>query len=194
MKKPAAKTVGKPAQHAKAAKAGSGAHKKTKATASRKHKAAAKKKHQPTAHAKHLQHVAHEEHIGKAPLLVGDVACCSAEALAASLRASGATVADEDVLSLYWRTARDPDSGASLLATLRAASEFGLAGHRPRWFRPFTSLDAEPGRLIHTELPGGPHSLYIDPAGRGVWSWGDIYDVRDLKAGPPLEVWVVAWH
>jgi len=121
MKKPAAKTVGKPARHAKPAAAGSGVHKKTKATASRKHKPAAKKKHQPTAHAKHVQHVEHLEHIGKAPLAVGDVASCSAEALAASLRFTGAPVSDEDVLALYWRTAADPDAGATLLATLKAA-------------------------------------------------------------------------
>lgn len=60
-----------------------------------------------------------------------DVSCCAAQALAASLRlALGVAVADEDVLALYWRTAGDPDEGASVLATLEAASGFGLAGVR----------------------------------------------------------------
>jgi hypothetical protein len=59
------------------------------------------------------------------------VACCSAEALAASLRLSGWPVSDEDVLALYWHTARDEHAGASIVATLEAAAEFGLAGVRP---------------------------------------------------------------
>jgi hypothetical protein len=58
------------------------------------------------------------------------VACCSAEALAASLRLAGVPVGDEDVLALYWRTAADADAGATISATLEAASEFGLAGVR----------------------------------------------------------------
>jgi hypothetical protein len=59
------------------------------------------------------------------------VACCSHEALAASLRLSGWPVSDADVLALYWHTARDEHAGASILATLEAAGEFGLAGVRP---------------------------------------------------------------
>jgi hypothetical protein len=71
------------------------------------------------------------------------VACCSAEALAASLRLTGRPVSDEDVLALYWHTARDEDAGASILATLEAAGEFGLAGVRPVSFGPVSvpSLD-----------------------------------------------------
>jgi hypothetical protein len=59
------------------------------------------------------------------------VACCSAQALAASLRLAGVPVSDDDVLALYWRTASDADAGASILATLEAASRFGLARVRP---------------------------------------------------------------
>lgn len=69
----------------------------------------------------------------KRKLSVGDVACCSAEALAASLRLLGVPVGDEDVLALYWRTAADADAGASISATLEAAQRFGLAGVRPRF-------------------------------------------------------------
>jgi hypothetical protein len=61
----------------------------------------------------------------------GDVACCAAQAVAASLwLALGVRVHEEDVLGLYWRTAGDPDEGASILATLRAAREYGLPGPR----------------------------------------------------------------
>ncbi len=59
------------------------------------------------------------------------VACCSAEALAASLRLTGRRVTDADVLALYERTADGPDEGASILATLEAARRFGLARVRP---------------------------------------------------------------
>lgn len=68
----------------------------------------------------------------KRQLALGEgVACCSAEALAASLRLTGRTVSDADVLALYRRTAADLDAGASILATLEAAAEYGLAGYRP---------------------------------------------------------------
>ncbi|MGH3402669.1 MAG: hypothetical protein ACRDRJ_09205 [Streptosporangiaceae bacterium] len=72
----------------------------------------------------------------KRKLSPGDVCCCGAEALAASLRLAGASVAAGDVLELYFNTARDPDEGATVLATLRAAREYGLGGVRPRWFAP----------------------------------------------------------
>src|SRR6185503_17759625 len=61
------------------------------------------------------------------------VASCAAEALAASLRLSGPSVAPVEVLALYWHTADDADTGATISATLEAASEFGLAGRRPRF-------------------------------------------------------------
>lgn len=189
-------------------------------------------------HAVHDKHVAHEVHIGKAPLAAGDVSCCTAEAVAASARLAGLDVGADDVLALYWRTAADPDAGASILATLKAAAEYGLAGNRPRWFvtvdpdrargvcmRPWRrglseELDSSwerersPGSipgpdicagssveerslsdclLVHVELPAGPHSLCTDPAGRGVWSWGDLYDPAELGAGPALEAWAVSW-
>jgi hypothetical protein len=77
------------------------------------------------------------------------VACCSAEALAASLRLTGWPVTDADVLALYWHTARDEHAGASILATLEAAAEYGLAGVRPLEFGPVLSddFDGEPPRL-----------------------------------------------
>src|SRR5258708_22438339 len=61
------------------------------------------------------------------------VACCAAEALAASLRLAGWRVSDADVLALYERTAGGPDAGASISETLEAAQRFGLAAVRPLW-------------------------------------------------------------
>ena len=69
-------------------------------------------------------------------LSAGDVQCCAAEALAASLRLAGGAVSDADVLALYWHTADGPDAGASILATLEAAAEHGLGGVRPVVIRP----------------------------------------------------------
>ena len=89
--------------------------KKTKAHKSTKHKSAHASK--------------------KRGLALGDsVACCAAEALAASARLQGFRVDDEDVLALYWHTASDPDAGASIMATLEAAWRYGLGGVRPASF------------------------------------------------------------
>jgi hypothetical protein len=52
----------------------------------------------------------------------GDVALCSARAVAESLRiALGRPVSDRDVLGLYWSVASDADAGISILDALRAA-------------------------------------------------------------------------
>jgi hypothetical protein len=57
---------------------------------------------------------------------------CAAVAVANSLlMATGIRVDDEDVLALYLAASGGGDSGASILATLAAAAEFGLAGVRP---------------------------------------------------------------
>jgi len=61
----------------------------------------------------------------------GAVALCSARAVAESLRLPlGVVASDDDVLEFYFRTADDPDEGASILATLHAAATYGLAGVR----------------------------------------------------------------
>ena len=91
-----------------------------------------KAKHKPAAKAKHKGTTKHGTK--KRGLSLGDVQCCAAEALAASLRLAGHTVSDEDVLALYWHTASDPEAGASILATLEAAWRFGLGGVRPAWY------------------------------------------------------------
>ena len=125
MKHPAAKarTVAKPAHHVKPA----AAHKKAATGHAQKHHKAAKH------HAVAKKHKGTVVKRGLAPA-ADQVASCAAEDLAASLRLSGLSVAPVDVLELYWHTASDPDAGASILATLEAASEFGLGGVRPASF------------------------------------------------------------
>lgn len=74
-------------------------------------------------------------HHKKRSLALGEgVACCSAEALAASLRLAGGSVSDEDVLALHYLAGGTENGGTSILAALEAASEFGLAGVRPGRF------------------------------------------------------------
>ena len=63
-----------------------------------------------------------------------DVACCPVLALAESLKLSGRLCGADDVLTLYGHLTRDADAGATILATLEAAAEYGLAGVRPLWF------------------------------------------------------------
>jgi hypothetical protein len=117
-----------------------------------------------------------------------DVACCAAEALAASLRRTGTPVTDQDVLALYWLTASDPDAGATIWETITAAAEHGLAGVRP--------LDARPARLLGdgvilaVEL-AEPHAVTLD--GPGVWTWGEWRPVAPRFVAAASEAWDVVW-
>ena len=87
----------------------------------------------PHSTAKHKPGKGSKKH-AKRGLALGDtVACCAAEALAASLRLTGHPVSDEDVLKLYFYTADGPDAGTSIEETLWAAAEHGLAGEKPSW-------------------------------------------------------------
>lgn len=208
----------KPASHAKPAKA-----KKQKAKKARS-KAGASKKHVPTTahqkHAAHEAHLKHEAHVaaGKARglSLAEGVACCSAEALAASLRLAGGTVSDDDVLELHWRARGTEDEGVSILAALEAASVFGLTGYRPVFAErplddlplPFGQLlghvkDVDLGEVDHglgeglihglilgVELPG-PHAVLAEP-GRW-WSWGERYDPSAFPDAVIEEAWAVSW-
>lgn len=132
-------------------------------------------------------------------LSLGDVQCCAAEALAASLRLSGRPVADEDVMALYWHTAGDPDAGASIVATLEAAWRYGLGGVRPRWFglanqrRP--EVFPEPPNtgaslILGVELPG-PHALLATPD--GWWSWGEPFNPAGWPDMTVEAAWAVNW-
>jgi hypothetical protein len=122
------------------------------------------------------------------------VACCCAEALAASLRLSGWPVTDADVLALYLRTARDPDAGASILATLETAAEFGLAGIRPVTWEP-----SEPGDFMPAHMPGlilglalpAPHAV-LDTGSEWI-SWGQAWPVSAFGEVVIEEAWEVTW-
>lgn len=185
MKKPAAATtVGKPAQHAKPAAARSGrasaGGKGPKGGGSSKHTPA--RKHSPAKRKKR-------------GLALGEgVACCSAEALAASLRLAGGTVSDDDVLALHWATGGTMDAGASILETLETAAAHGLAGVRPVTYEAVSLDDIHDQSLrllLGVELPG-PHALVA--VGDGPWiSWGELYDPAAFPDAIIEEAWVVAW-
>jgi hypothetical protein len=179
-------TKGHTSKHAGGGKhAGSAKHAPSKAQL-----AARKKFQQGGAHAAHLhavaKHAGHPKPAKWSPTL--DVACCAAEAVAASLRLTGHTVTDRDVLDLYWLTADDADAGAGLWATIEAAAEYGIAGVQP--------LDARPAERALTGVIFGVdlaerHALTVD--GHGVWSWGAWRPVScGLLAGAD-EAWVITW-
>ena len=55
-------------------------------------------------------------------LVPGDVACCGAEALAASLRLEGVSVTDAEMLGLFWRAGGHPGKGMPIAEMLAAVS------------------------------------------------------------------------
>jgi hypothetical protein len=125
-------------------------------------------------------------------LAPGDVNCCAAQALAASLRlALGVAVHEEDVLALYWRTAGDPDEGASILDTLKAAHEYGV-GHFPADWRPALGLDLERSALLYLDLTPVPHVVTTAPDGTW-WSWGEPYSPEDFPGAVIEGAWAVTW-
>ena len=162
--------------------------KKKQAKGTTKKHAGTSKHHHAAAHAKH--HPAHQKHQGaghhphakvhakaKHPhhakahaLSLGDVACCTADALAASLRLAGWPVGADDILTLHRLTAASPDAGAPIWRTLEAAYAYGLAGVRPVDFLPVSDLDMPGPLLLGVELPG-PHAVCAD--GGTWWSWGE---------------------
>jgi hypothetical protein len=117
------------------------------------------------------------------------VACCSAEALAASLRRSGWPVSDLDVLALYLHTTGDLDRGAHILATMEAAGEFGLAGVRPVSFGP-VDLDDPAALILGLTLPG-PHAV-LDTGSEWI-SWGQAWPVSAFPDVVLEEAWLVDW-
>jgi hypothetical protein len=152
----------------------------------KKHAAAAKhhptaSKASPTAHAQkaHVTHLAPKAAKARA-LSPGDVSCCSARALAATLRLTGHPVNAADVLALYRHTADSPDAAASIWATLKAACRWGLAGVRPVSFAPVEFGDPS-AALFGLELPEGPHAAAAD----GFW--------LGLAGVTVEECWAVTW-
>lgn len=152
-----------------------------------RHKAALKAAKTRATNAKKAKH-----HKRRGLALTDGIACCAAEALAASLRLAGHLVTDEDVLELHRLAGGTPDDGLPIAVTLEAAQEFGLAGARPLtiW-----NVDSSPvsGLILGVTLPGGPHALTLDDSG-AVWSWGELHDPGQLRPGPLEEAWLVDWE
>jgi hypothetical protein len=144
----------------------------------------------------------------------GDVACCSARAVAEALRlATGRVLSDADVVSLYWSTASDPDAGQTLTEAFSAA-EMVVPGF-PDWLpageriitnsaeglSPADVLEPSflraPGDLcpliLGLELPDGePHAVTVDIDGTW-WSWGQPYKPADFPGAVIEEAWAVTW-
>lgn len=118
------------------------------------------------------------------------VACCSAEALAASLRAAGRSVEPSDVLALYKHTADGPDAGAAIVATLEAAYEFGLAGVRPVSFAP-VDLDDPAAVILGLALPA-PHAV-LDTGSEWI-TWGERWPAWAFGDAVIEEAWTVQWE
>jgi hypothetical protein len=169
--------------------------------------AAATRKH--NAHGKHGGTSKHSAKRGWSP--DSDVACCSARAVAESLRiASGPVLSDDDVLGLYFRTTSDPDAGETILATLMAAQRYGLAGHRPfiidRLYPPdplHTALRcmrdpdlsapvAWGGLILGLGLPQCPHAVVQHDG--AWWSWGQPCDPDGFPGAVIEEAWAVTWQ
>lgn len=118
-----------------------------------------------------------------------DVACCSARAVAESLRlALGVPVSHDDVLALYWLVADDPDAGASILATLDAASEFGIAGFKFRQAFPDFSLGGRHVAELASALVGADEA--VAPAHQPV-PWAGPLAERALTVASQLHPLII---
>jgi hypothetical protein len=150
----------------------------------------------PQHHAAHHKPLHHQHRVQpKKPAkrklaLAGDVACCAAEALAATLRLAGWPVGPSDVLALYGHTAGDPDAGAFIPAALEAAYAHGLAGVRPVSFAPVDPGDPA-ASILGLDLPG-PHAVAATP--EGWWSWGSLHDPAGWLDAVIEEAWAVRWQ
>jgi hypothetical protein len=118
-----------------------------------------------------------------------DVACCAAEALAASARLAGRPVSDADVLALYWLTADHEDAGATLEATIEAAAVFGLGGARLVAARPAQQL--ADGIVLGTDL-AERHAMTVQ--GHGVWTWGQWRPASCGLLAAADEAWELTWQ
>jgi len=117
-----------------------------------------------------------------------DVACCSAEALGTLLGWGW-----DEVLALYWRTASDPDSGASILDTLEAAP--ARCRLQTRSFGIPSLLLGPPragaGLILGVTLPE-PHAVAVTPDGTW-WSWGQPFQPCCWPELVVEETWAVTW-
>jgi hypothetical protein len=104
-------------------------------------------------------------------------------------------VSDADVLALYWHTARDEHAGASIVATLEAAAEFGLADMRPMTWEcvnpGYTNHGIyTPGLILGLSLPA-PHAV-LDTGSEWV-TWGEPWPAWAFPGAVIEEAWAVTW-
>jgi hypothetical protein len=113
-----------------------------------------------------------------------DVACCAAEALGVLLGWGW-----DEVLALYWRTASDPDSGATILDTLAAAPARCRLQTRPHAYaqRLLGPPRTGAGLILGVTLPE-PHAIAVTPDGTW-WSWGHPLNPHDWPQLVIEEAW-----
>lgn len=157
-------------------------------------------------HHRPVHTVAKHHHHHKPRRLSSGFSDCAAQAIAQSLRATGRTVSEADIATLYRYTADNPDSGATILATLRAVSEHGLAGVYPASFGPAELLEA--GSILGLTLTRAQqHQAVWDRSfspdwdthtvvltDEGVWSWGTVIPVTDDFLLDTEEAWNISWQ
>jgi hypothetical protein len=211
MAKPAPKT-GTTAKHD---------HAKKHATAPKKKHAAKPAKHHPVVHHKTTKTAVHKAPTGGGggaggsggghavakprKLSIADVACCSAEAVAASARLAGFRITDDDVLTLYCRTAAGPDDGATIPETIRAAALYGigparvadavlsepLSGCIAGYDLTVAQADQSQWRLENAP-EWGPHAAVI--AGDGLVTWGRYVLCDEEFLLSAAEAWQLTWE
>lgn len=169
--------------------------KKTKHSSTTKHhpvhhvKTATKHAHHVHTKAKHATH-AKARGFSLAP---GDVACCTIEALGASLRFQGLSVTDAEMLGLFRLAGGDEDQGLPVRVALEAASAYGLAGVRLAGFGQVPCGQALASRqvILGVDLPG-PHTVLATPD--GWWSWGELWCPWCEFPGAVIEeAWAIDW-
>ena len=124
-----------------------------------------------------------------------DVACCSAEALGLLLGWDW-----QQVLELYWRTASEPDVGATIRSTLEAVADLPRFAPlvQPRaQILPTPAMAAvasEAAQHPHGLILGlqleEPHAVAVTPDGRW-WSWGEPFNPGDWPELIIDEAWAV---
>lgn len=154
-------------------------------------------KHHPASKTKHKAAKSGTKHGGTAKHATGTkrglaaapdgVACCAAQAVAASLRLAGGSVSTDDILELFWLTPGADETGAAISDTLAAAQVHGLAGAYPV-FRPAAAL--ADGVIAGITLPRGTHTVTLDRG--GVWTWDEWHPLSRPLAIE--EAWVLTWQ
>ncbi len=117
--------------------------------------------------------------------------------------ASGRPWSAGQTLALYWRTASDPDAGASIEDTLAAAGAaavsegpvWALASRREVSRRtayrehPLLLATAPVSLILGVTLPE-PHAVAVTPDGTW-WSWGEPFNPEDWPDLVIDEAWAV---